>query len=85
MTRFVEDIIQFCQNLFEMILGVFDFELFGKNIRLELIDTLEAIVLVAFLLFGFKVILSKTDSIIGKIILISLFVFIYLFAQIWVF
>lgn len=85
MARILEDIWQFIVNCYERVLDLLDFDLAGKNLRYELLDLLEPLFYIGLIFLAFKVMFSKSESIKGKFILVSLFVLIYLVANIWIF
>lgn len=85
MAGILETIWEYITNFYQWILGFFDFELFGRNIRYELNDIIQSLLLFLTILLIFKILFSKSESSKGKFLLVTVFVLIYLFVNIWIF
>jgi hypothetical protein len=85
MSNILTDIFSFFTNILEAFFGLFDFWLFGKNVKTELIAMVDGLVIIGLLLLLFRYLLSKTDSNGEKILYLLGFVLIYVILQIWVF
>ena len=85
MTGILETIWEYITNFYSWILSFFDFELFEKNIRYELDKIIQSLVLFLMIFLIFKTLFSKSESSKGKFLLVTVFVLIYLFVNIWIF
>lgn len=84
MSNIFQDILNFVNQLYAMFLGLFDFELFGKNIKEELSGVVDGLVLVLLLFLIFKTLIGRQESSLSKLGLLILFCITYLIIQIWV-
>ena len=81
----IDEFSQYILNVYNWILGFFNFELFGKNISHEVNGIIQSVICIVIILLLFKILLLKSGSIIGKFIIIVVFVSIYLILNIWIF
>ena len=85
MVGILENIWDYITTFYEWILGFFNFEFAGKNIRDELNDIFQSGISILILFLLFKTLFSKSESSKGKFLLVTIFGLIYLFVNIWIF
>jgi len=85
MAGILENVSDFFLNIYNWFLGFFDFDLFGKNIRLELNGIIIAAVCFLIGILIFRSVFGKSESSRGKFLIIFVFVCLYLIVQIWIF
>lgn len=83
--NFIEYWIRIFQKVFEDVLAWFNFEILGKNIRSELVNIIPMVIFSAILLISFKIFFSRSTTIIGKVVILMLFIMIFLLFNIWIF
>ena len=83
--NFIEYWIRIFQKVFEDVLAWFNFEILGKNIRSELVNIIPMVIFSAILLISFKMIFSRSTTIIGKVVILMVFIMIFLLFNIWIF